>query len=457
MLWVSEVIEWTGAEVLKEGTVKEFAGLSTDTREDVMNKLFVALRGERYDGHDFIKNAIAKGASGIMCERIEELKDKVWVLKVVNTLYSLGEIARGYRRKKGFKVFGVTGSVGKTTTKELIWCILSSKGWTKNPGNYNNLIGVPLSILSIGDERGIVLEMAINAKGEMKRLCEIAEPDYALITRIGESHLEGLGTVDEVESEKGIIYESVPDTGAIFVNADDERVLRAAKRSRAQKVYYSTVNKDADVYGVVSGEAGGIRIDVRWRGDSYTFHVPHIYEEIAINALAAISVGFFFGVEPANIRNGLMRFGGVKGRMEVLKMKGLVLINDSYNANPVSFEAALRFVSKFNGRKILVGGDMLELGSYSEEAHTLLGMQIVKYGFSVVFYKGKMGGYVKTGIERVGGDVRFYLCDDEERWKFNILNSLCEGDVVLFKSSHRVGIEKVFDEVVRKLGGEHVS
>jgi len=453
MLDVNEIIKWADMEVIKKGEKNLFEGVSTDSREDVRGKIFIALKGERFDGHDFVHEAIRKGASGIICEREVNTQEKVWIFRTSDTLKALGDIATGYRKKKGFKIFAITGSSGKTTTKEFLhFLIYPDMKWGKNRGNMNNLIGVPLTLLLLKEEEGAVIELATNRKGEMKRLCEISKPDFGLITLIGKAHMEGLGELEEIAEEKGWLFRSLPENGIGFVNADDPLVVKLSSFLRCKKITYG-MKPSADFYGrVISVDEKGMKGEIGWAGTAISFETPLKGRHFFQNILAASSAAISLGVTPSDLKERLKNLNPPEGRGEVLKIKDIVFINDSYNANPTSFQAALEMLSVFQGRKILVIGDMLELGEKSFEEHYELGKRIVDVSPFKVFFKGSYREAVEKGMGRE--TIEF---DDPGECADELLKILEKGDVVLFKASHKVGIEEVFKILKEKLGSQDVS
>jgi UDP-N-acetylmuramoyl-tripeptide--D-alanyl-D-alanine ligase len=453
MLEVDEIIKWAELEVVKKGGMNFFDGVSTDTREDVKGKIFIALKGERFDGHDFVKEAISKGARGVICEKDVEINGNVWFFRTRDTLKALGDIAMGYRMKRGFKIFGITGSSGKTTTKEFLHYLISPDiKWGKNKGNMNNLIGVPLTLLFLKEEEGAVLELATNRKGEIKRLCEISKPDFGLITLIGKAHTEGLGEIEDIAEEKGWLFRSIPENGAGFVNVDDPLVLKVSNFLRCRKITYG-MDPSADFCGrIISIDESGMRGEIYGKGMKISFKTALKGRHFLQNILAASSAAIYLGINPSDMKERIERLNAPEGRWEVLKIKDITLINDSYNANPVSFQSAIENLQIFKGRKILVIGDMLELGEKSFDEHYELGRKIARISPLVVFFKGDYGEAVESGMR---GEIKRF--DDHNKCADELLKILERGDVVLFKASHKIGVECVFKILKERLGGKDAS
>lgn len=453
MISVDEIMRWAKLEVIKNGEGIFFEGVSTDTREDVRGKIFIALRGERFDGHDFVEEAVKKGAKGVICEKDVEIKGTAWVFCTKNCLVTLGDIAMGYRIKKGFEIFGITGSSGKTTTKEFLHSFISpDMRWGKTKGNMNNLIGVPLTLLSLKEEDGAVIELATNRKGEIKRLCEISKPDFGLITLIGKAHTEGLGGLKDIAEEKGWLFRSLPESGTGFVNADDPFVLELSNLLRSKKVTYG-IDSSADFSGrIISIDENGMRGEIYGKGVRISFRSNLKGRHIFQNILAASSAAMCLGINPANIPERIEKLSLPGGRGEILKIRGITIINDSYNANPVSFQSALEVLSNFKGRKILVIGDMHELGERAFEEHYELGKKIKTISPFVIFFKGDYGEALEKGMN---GEIRRF--EDPAECVEELIKILGVDDVVLFKASHRVGLDRVFYILKEKLGGKDVS
>lgn len=457
MFDVHEIIKWCGGEVLRRGRSEFVEGISTDTRKKTAGMLFLALKGERFDGHDFIDEAVRKGARGILTEK-EVNPEGVWVIKTEDNLKALGDIAMGYRIKKGFRILALTGTSGKTTTKEFIHHLISPfLKWGKNEGNMNNLIGVPLTLLSLRDEEGAVLELATNRPGEIKRLCEICRPDFGLITMIGEAHTEGLGDIHGVMEEKSWLFKSIPEDGIGFVNMDDPLVVKASGFLLSRKVCYSMKREEADFYGkLLSMDENGMGGEVEGKGVRISFSTNLRGRHLFQNILSAIAVAVTLGIAPHLLRERIGTLSLPPGRGEIVEMGGFTILDDSYNANPVSFKAALEMLSLFRGRrKVLVIGDMLELGKNAPKAHFQLGEWIASLSPFAVFIKGDFREEVKKGVGKKTELVIEF--ENPSECVNRLLELLKEGDVILFKGSHRTGIHEVVRIFKERIGGKNVS
>lgn len=414
-----------------------FSGVSTDSRGVGPGELFFALVGENFDGHDFIVDAVKKGAGGLVVQKdrvskIPKSLEEIPMIAVGDTLVALGELAALHRGRMKAAVVGITGSNGKTTTKEMTASVAAVKFATeKSEGNFNNLIGLPMTLLSMTEESEvIVLEMGMNVPGEMKRLVEIARPDIGVITNIGPVHLEGVGSVEGVMREKGHVVTGLPADGTAVINGDCKYCRQIAADVKAKVITFG-LDGERDVTAINIEELGGegTRAEFLIPGDKFTagLKVPGVQN--LKNGLAAVSVGVALGMSADEIKVGIEAVKSIRMRMEMVKTEdGLVVLNDSYNANPVSVKAAIRFLAKEaadgGGRLIAVLGDMLELGDYAVKGHEEVGAEAADAEASYLFLLGdstadtargaKDGGisedniftYPVGGHEELIGDLR---------------------------------------------------
>ena len=382
-LTAGEIARMAGAELLEVPQERECVGVSTDSRSIRPGELFVALAGDNFDGHDFLEDATAKGAGAVLIDRtrIECLPRGIGAIVVDDTLFALGELARRHRERLPARVVGITGSNGKTTTKELIYDVVSGRfAAEKSRGNFNNLIGLPMMLLSMNEQcEVIVVELGMNTPGEMKRLVSIAGPDIGVITNIGPVHLEGVGSIEGVYLEKREMFLGLPADGVSVFEADGP-FSDALKRDTTARCVTFGFGSDADVRAESIDERGDgtTGVDFIMPGDSFhaVFRIPGRHN--LKNALAALAVGSALGIDVAVMKDALEASRPVAMRMELAETKnGVVVLNDSYNANPVSMKAALEYLaleSKRRGGRLLAAlGDMLELGNYAREGHEMVG------------------------------------------------------------------------------------
>jgi UDP-N-acetylmuramoyl-tripeptide--D-alanyl-D-alanine ligase len=456
ILSVGEVLRATGGTLLQGDREAFFNGVSTDSRTVEEGELFIALRGALFDGHRFAHQALEKKASGVLIEQ-ERLGEIGWngyrpkaVIAVNDTLRALGDLARERRRKFGTPLVALTGSNGKTTTKEMIAaCLETTFPVLKTRGNFNNLIGLPLTLLGLTErERVVVLEMGMNVPGEIQRLTEIAEPDVALITNIGHVHLEGLGDIEKVKEEKGALFRSMKKDGAIIVNEDDLRVIELAREFSGQRITFGT-SSPAEVMAreIRVRGAEGTSFTLVFGGEEMEIHLPLLGKHFIPNALSAIAVATLFGIEAKTAKEALEHFQPFPMRMELCPLRdGKTLINDAYNANPRSMDLALETLAevKGRGRAIAVLGDMLELGPYTEEAHQEVGRKAGELAIDLLIAFGKEGTVVADAAVRHGlepGRVRVVM---SHREAVSILRQvLRRGDWVLVKGSRGMEMERI--------------
>jgi UDP-N-acetylmuramoyl-tripeptide--D-alanyl-D-alanine ligase len=453
---VDEVLKATGGTLFQGSGNASFSGISTDSRTIAEGELFIALRGARFDGHHFAQEVLEKRAGGVVIDE-DKVGDIRWngyqsraVITVKDTLRALGDLARERRRRYQTPVIALTGSNGKTTTKEMISaCLETTFPILKTKGNLNNLIGLPLTLLKLTEkERVVVLEMGMNVPGEIQRLTEIAEPDVGLITNIEKVHLEGMGTLERIKEEKGELFRRMKKDGTILVNQDDPRVIELASEFLGQKITYG-IRHPSDVMAKeirLRGGEGTFFI-LMMEGETMEIVLPLLGKHFVPNALSAIAVSTLFGIELEKIKEALEHLQPSPMRMEVIRLKdGITLINDAYNANPRSMELALEILStmKEKGRAIAVLGDMLELGDFSVEAHQWLGERIGKLAIDFLLALGEEAPVVVASSIRHGLDPERARVVESHPEAVSILKKVIqEGDWVLVKGSRRMEMEKV--------------
>ena len=432
---------------------KIFGSISIDTRTLKAGAVYFALRGELFDGHTFIPQAMAKGALACVVRKDRQgefLSGRQGsIIGVDDPLFSLQQLAGNYRAMFAVPVLAITGTNGKTTTKEMIASVLAQKyKIVKTPGNLNNHIGLPLSLLQIEDDTEIaVIEMGTNHFGEIERLCEIARPDHGLITNIGAGHLEFFGSVDDVAGAKAELFKSLPEDGLAFVNADDSRIMAAAKIVR-QQIRYS-LHHDAEVRGEFLSlnpeGCAGFRLQNQVE---VQLQVPG--EHQISNALAAAAVGIYWHIPLNDIATALENHRSFSKRMEKHEWHGAAILLDAYNSNPDSLRAALATLSHLirtrQGRAVAVLGDMLELGEVSEAAHEKAGQEAAEAGVTLLLLYGDFAAAFERGFTRAGGkQVRVY--SDKSTLAGDLQTLLQNGDVVLIKGSRGMAMETIWQEL----------
>jgi UDP-N-acetylmuramoyl-tripeptide--D-alanyl-D-alanine ligase len=442
MLTLNEILKATGGEVIRNG-LSSFTGISIDSRKIGEGELFIALKGDRFDGHDFIRAAIEKGGGALVSSRTVEFVEGKTYIHVPDTLKALHDIARSRRLKKNIRVVAVTGSNGKTTTKELTAVILGKRYRVlKNTGNLNNHIGLPLSLTKMEDEdEAVVLEMGASRPGEIKQLCDIALPYYGVLTNIGRAHLEGFGDIETVRRTKLELLDYVQ---VAVVNADDAFMMEGIKNSGFKgEICRYGINNAAEVYAT----------DIRLyeRGASFRLYSgAHDFVEMhpkisgmfnIYNILAAASAGRLLNIELPDIKQAVDPFEGVPMRLELKELNGISIINDVYNANPASMEEAVKELVRIKkGRAIAVLGDMLELGSYAGEAHRRIGRLLKELGIDIFIAVGPLMELAASEFQSVSYTLRASADAGEllkDIWK--------HGDSVLIKGSRGMNMEKVLE------------
>jgi UDP-N-acetylmuramoyl-tripeptide--D-alanyl-D-alanine ligase len=350
---------------------------------------------------------------------------------------------------------GITGSSGKTSTKEMLSGLLASgRNVLKNPGNRNNLIGMPLALLTLSDEHDVaVMEMGTNQPGEIARLASIAAPDVGVITNIAPAHLQGLGSLEGVAREKGDLFRALPETGNAVVNATDLRVVREAGRCRARKIYFGVALNEFSGR-ILSMDDRGMRIAVRTPSGEFTSALPATGEHNLMNALAATAAAYVLGMRPPELAEGFSSFASAPGRFHSVPLRGGgLLLDDSYNANPASMEAAIRNLRILRGgrRSVAILGDMLELGEVSASSHFRIGHMLAGAGVSILFTFGGDAAQIARGALEGGMDPgRVAHTGDKERLKTMVLDALREGDAILVKGSRGMRLEEVAAEILRE-------
>ena len=459
-----EVLESTGGKLLTGQALQSFEGVSTDSRQIKNNNLFVALSGDRFDGHDFLGVASGSGATGIIIQNEEkvdlrQIGSGVCVIKVDDTLKALGDLAHAYRMRFSIPVIALTGSSGKTTTKEMITGILETqKKVLKTLGNLNNLIGLPQTIFRLeGSHEIAVLEMGTNTRGEIKRLTQIASPDIGLITNVGPAHLAGFGSIEVVRQEKGDLFMNMDPLKTVVVNLDDEAVRSLAQKWSGRRVTFSmTANADISVKDIRQNGARGVSFQLiaGGREQKVEMKIAGIHNTYNAMAAAGVAMAAGFGIEA--ICEGLAGFQPVGGRMEMIKLQnGAYIINDAYNANPASVREALMTLKDLRGshNAFVFLGDMLELGGEAPELHRKIGLLLAATGVSGAYLQGDFAEMTAAGALD-GGLVQekvMFLKDDEEALA-SLKKQLHKGDWILVKGSRRMKMDRFVSRLCDDFG-----
>ena len=408
MMQLANIANALGAELV--GGNQSISGVTIDSRGSCEGKLFVALKGDRFDGHQFIKQARAAGAAALL---VEELVDTdMPTIRVADSHAALKQMAKWWRSQFSIPVVGVTGSVGKTSVKEMLASIFALKGkGLVTQGNLNNEIGLPLTLLRLDhDDQFAIVEMGMNHAGEISRLTDIAKPDVAMINNAAAAHLEGLGSVEGVAKAKGEIFEGLQDDGVGIINADDDFVGLWRDLLEQHTICTFGLNEKADVSCDYQLSIQGLTMKVVVEGPQFTSVKPFsvslntLGKHNVYNALAAISVALTLQVPVAQIQTGLANYRPIKGRLNVYELGSMTLIDDSYNANPASMSAAIDVLSQFDNTALIVG-DMAEIGDAAEREHLRIGSLAKDSGIDCLIACGE---YAELVIKKFNGQAHAF-------------------------------------------------
>lgn len=449
MIKALDIAAATGAVLT--GPAVEFTGVTTDSRAVKAGELFVAFSGGNFDGHDYCAKAVELGAIGVLVSKPVEVPEGITVLMVKDTLKAFQEMARAYRRSfKKLKVFAITGSNGKTSTKDLLAATLSAKyNVIKTQGNFNNEIGLPKTLLNITPETEIaVVEMGMRGLGQIAALCDIAEPDSGLISNVGETHMELLGSMANIGKAKGEIVVNLPEDGFAVLNGDNEYVVAAAKNTKAKVVFFG-LGENCDYRGSnikTQGMGTTFTCTEKATGKSVEVKLQVIGEHNVYNALSAIAGAACYGIALEESAKALAGARLTSSRQEIIYIGDITFINDAYNASPASMEAALKTLAEAkrahnNARTIAVLADMLELGAISEDAHRRVGRWAVEYGADFVLTFGKDAAYISEEVAKLGGKTTH--CEDLLAAENELRVLASKGDIILLKGSHSMGVDKM--------------
>lgn len=428
---------------------KEITDISTDTRNLKEGCLFVAISGERFDGHDFIPDAVKAGAAAVVSEK--EITGYPCIL-VENTRKAYLELASYYRKKFSPILVGVTGSVGKTTTKEMIALVLSEKyNCLKTIGNLNNEIGLPKTLFTMDNSHtAAVIEMGMSDFGEIERLSKTALPTIGVITNIGFSHIENLKTQEGILKAKLEILKGMENNAPLVLNGDDPKLFPLKNKLCGERPVklFGIENKESDFRGSDIIESDGkTSFNVNYEGKSAKIFIPCVGKHNVLNALAAFCIGKLTGMEDNEIVSALMRYQTDGLRQNIVKKGDYTLIIDCYNASPDSMKATLDVLSgmKSGGRKIAVLGDMLELGNESEKLHRVVGRYVCNAKPDMLFCFGKEAEYIKDEAEKSG--ITSYYTSDKDDLKEKLKSSIKSGDILLFKASRGMKLEDIVNSI----------
>lgn len=443
VITLKKAATWCGGTVAPEYENLTFTGVQFDSRAIRKGELFVALTGER-NGHTYIPVAMEKGATAVLASEAQDAT--VPAIYVEDTLKAMQQIARGYRESLSCHVVGITGSVGKTTTKEMVSAVLEQGFLTqKTPKNFNNHIGLPVTLLSLREDcQKAVIEMGMNHKGEISLLTSLAQPDIAMITNVGTMHIEYLGSRQGILEAKLEILEGLRPGGKILFCGDNDLLAQVAEEYGAI-TYGLGEHNEVRGYDLVTGEEG-CSFTVEAFGHRFTVELPVVGEHNVLNALGASAVGLLCGMEPETICRGLASFANTDMRQNTYSRDGLYIIEDCYNAGPESTRAALSVLAKRPGRRIAVLGGMLELGDYGPKAHYEVGLEAAKTA-DLLFAYGPLGDEMVRGAQVLSYAQHFTSHEDLVT---QLKKELHPGDSLLVKGSRGMHMEKVLQLLFAK-------
>jgi len=453
---IEDIFNLPGSEIFEPDKLKTINYVSIDSRKIKPNTLFIALKGERFDGHNFANDAIKNGAAAIVInkKRLNQFNDvKVPIVTVKDTKLALGDIARIWRKKIEAKIIGITGSSGKTTVKEMLAELLSEKyNVNKTEANNNNHIGVPITILNTNETHQVlVAELGTNHFGEIPYTASILSPDYSLITNIGDSHLEFLKTRNGVWKEKSFLFEeTIRNGGKVFLNYDDPIIKE--KHSREGKLISYGFSGRVDVRGKINSYTadGKPVVSIEYKKKNYELTLQIFGEQSAKNFLAACTVALEMGLSIEHIKNVVEKLKTPSGRLDVQRYENFILIDDAYNANPDSTRAAIELVGRIKTfkRKILLLGDMLELGDSSVKLHQGLKDAIINSRIDEVYTIGFRMKYLHERLERTKLIAKHFTKRDA--LKSHIKNLSFNDSVILVKGSRGMKMEEYVSEIKNK-------
>jgi UDP-N-acetylmuramoyl-tripeptide--D-alanyl-D-alanine ligase len=428
---------------------REVLSITTDSRKAEAGALFAAIKGERVDGHDFIPSVFEKGAFCVLAERENEEADGNYIL-VDSTLEAIKAIAEEYLEQLGIPVVGITGSVGKTSTKEMIAAVLSQKYRVlKTAGNFNNELGLPLTVFRLREEDEIaVLEMGISDFGEMHRLAKIAKPDTCVITNIGQCHLEFLGDRDGILRAKTEIFDFLRPDGHIILNGDDDKLETIREVKGIRPVFFGIGSENA-VYADRIEKKGldGISCRIHTEQGSFTTQIPIPGMHMVLNALAGTAVGLQYGLTTAQIRAGIESLQPVSGRFNILHTEKYTIIDDCYNANPVSMKASLGVLQDALGRKVAILGDMGELGPDEAQLHHGVGEYAGGLDIDCCICVGPLCENLADGIEEINPQMQVIRVENLMQLLAQLPELVQADDTILVKASHFMHFEKIVEKL----------
>ena len=455
MLTVREITKITKGIFVQGEISSTVTGVSIDSRKIKKGNVFIAVKGARFDGHDFIREAMRDGATAVIVSKKITCSNDIAVIRVKDTTKALGQIAAWHRKGFCIPVIAITGSAGKTTAKEMVASILRKRFKVlKNVGTENNQYGVPLTLLKLNSShQAAVLELGTNQPGDIRRLAKITRPTMGIFTNIGESHLEKLKSPAGVLREKAQLIKYMEPGGVIILNGDDRYLATLSKKYKGQRIIRFGCSKDADHRAGQIVVRNNRCLHFKVRRHSIKINSPAIHN--VYNALAAISCGLACKIRYNDIIAALSRFKFCGGRQEIRKIGRFWLIDDTYNANPVSLKSALSTLDtlRIRGKRIIVCADMLELGPRSVALHQSAGEMIGRSDADVVLTIGRHARYITQGLNRVKVNIKARHCGDLKEMQRRLKKLCCPGDAILVKGSRGMRMERIVEFLKKQFSG----
>lgn len=453
-LYIKEIIKAVDGILISENKDIEnvfISNISTDTRNISNGQLFIPIKGDNFDGHEFINSAFEKGALCVLTEK--DISTDKLAIKVKDTRKALGDLAMYYRSLFDIPVVAITGSAGKTTTKDMIFSVLKEKyNVLKTEGNFNNDIGLPLTVFKLDDSYDVaVFEMGMSHFNEIHYLSKIAKPDIAVITNIGVSHIENLGSRDGILKAKCEIFDYLSQDGIKILNGNDDKLIKLKENQKKTCFYgYNSTQNDVFADEIAVKGISGISCQIHTPKSFFYVDIPQPGMHMVSNALAAASVGYYLNLTNYEIKNGIENFKPTKMRMDIIKTDKYTIINDVYNANPNSVKAGIDVISSALGRKVCVLGDMLELGKFAKSLHREIGEYAAEKGIDVIICIGEISKNMYEGAFNIINKYQqvFYFKNQDEFLE-NVFNIIKSEDTILVKASRGMKFEKTIEKITR--------
>lgn len=457
-LTINFIVQKTRGKMLSGKGESKVIAVNTDSRKIKKGDLFFALKGERFDGHDYICEVLEKGAAGVVLSDpdkipLRELDNTAALIQVDDCLDALQKLAGAYRQLFDIPVVAVTGSVGKTTTKDILTsCLSSAYNTLKTEGNFNNEIGLPLSIFNLNREHeAAVFELAMRAPMEIDHLARVLMPDYAIISNVEPVHLETMGTVENIARAKCEVLNFISEDKFAFINGDNDLLLKTAKSYNCKKYSFGmNENCDVQILNVEYSRRPGIRVDMKVFSESKSFELPVPSARMASNLASAVGIAYLLGMDLEEVKNNLLLYQSGNMRLKITDLaEGGAVVDDSYNANPLSMVAALESCREIaNDRRVVaVLGDILELGSYEIEGHRQVGRKFAELGLDILVTIGERAKNIANAASDAGVSADCIKCFDlrEEGLKW-LKNNVSKKDLILFKGSRGMQMDKMLDD-----------